>query len=55
MNGVKNGMNNFYKEMCNMLLNQITYIIDKIIENGWQNEQVYLDFVDNLNKQSVRI
>lgn len=51
---MKNLIDSLYKVLCKETIDTITETIDDIITAGLQNEQWFLDFLDELNKQSVR-
>lgn len=51
---MKNLIDSLYKVLCKETINAVTETIDDIIAAGLQNEQWFLDFLDELNKQSVR-
>lgn len=51
---MKNLINLLYKMLCKETIDAVTETIDDIIAAGLQNEQWFLDFLDELNKQSVR-
>lgn len=35
------------------IVNYLKYIIESVKNNGWQNEQWAIDFIDRINKLSV--
>lgn len=42
------------KLLCKETISAVTEAIDSVIECGLKDEQWFLDFLDELNKQSVR-
>lgn len=43
-----------FKILCKETVDTVEEMINDGIELGFQNEQWFLDFLDKLNKQSVR-
>ena len=37
----------------NNIVDQLKYVVEVIKNNGWQNEQWTIDFMDRINKLSV--
>lgn len=44
-----------HKQMCKSHINRIRNFIDLSLELGYGNEQWFLNFLDELNKESVRV
>ena len=44
-----------HKQLCRAYINKIKLFIDTSVELGFENEQWFLDFLDDLNKESVRV
>ena len=45
----------YVKDTPEVLLDALQEYIDEVICDGKQNEQEFLDFLDKVNKQSVRV
>jgi hypothetical protein len=46
--------NLYLQRKSNVLLKQTEQTIDKVLDTKHKDEQWFLDFMDNLNEQSVR-
>jgi hypothetical protein len=44
-----------HKKICKAYINKIRSFIDTSLELGYGNEQWFLNFLDELNKESVRV
>ena len=44
-----------HKQICKIYINKIKLFIDTSLELGYGNEQWFLNFLDELNKESVRV
>ena len=44
-----------HKQTCKVYIRRIRNFIDTSIELGYSNEQWFLDFLDELNKESVKV
>ena len=42
------------KMLCKETIDAVKETVDDMIEYGFKNEQWFLDFLDELNKQSIR-
>ena len=44
-----------YEKQAEAILNLVNVFIDNVVEDNKQNEQWFISFLDELNKQSVRV